>query len=50
MQQDAALQQREACLSIRAAFDPLHLVDESFDHPVAPRLGTSIYDGFCIVG
>ncbi len=33
----AALQEREACLSIGTAFDPLHLVDESFDHPVTPR-------------
>ncbi len=33
MQQDAALKQRKSCLSIGAAFDPLHFVDESFDHP-----------------
>jgi hypothetical protein len=50
MQQDAALQQRKACLSIGATFDPLHFIDESFDHAVAPRLATPIGDSLCIVG
>jgi len=50
MQQDTALEQREACLSIRTAFDPLHLVNEPFDHAVAPRLGAPIGHGLRIVG
>ncbi len=50
MQQNAALKQRKSRLSIAAAFDPFHFIDKSLDHPIAPRLGTSIDDGFCIVG
>ena len=50
MQQDTALEQRESCLSIRATFDPLYFIDESFDHAVASRLATPIGDRFCIIG
>jgi hypothetical protein len=32
---DPALEQWEACLSIRTAFDPLHFIDESFNHAIA---------------
>ena len=50
MQQDTALEQRESCLSIRAAFDPLHFVDETFDCAVAPGQTTSIGHGLRIIG
>ena len=49
MQQDAALQQRKSRLSVGTAFDPFHFIHESLDQAIAPRLGTSIHDGFCIV-
>ena len=50
MQQDTALEQRKSCLSIGAAFDPFHLVNEPLDHAVVPRLTTSIGDSLCVVG
>ncbi len=50
MQQDAALQQREACLPIRTAFDPFHFIDEALHHAVAPGLGAAIDHRLGIVG
>src|SRR6266699_3040912 len=49
MQQHAALEQRKARLSVGTAFDPFHFIHEALDHAIAPRLGTSIHDGFCFV-
>src|SRR5689334_2364170 len=46
----AALQQREASLSIRTAFDPLQFVVEPLHHPVVPRFGASVGDGHGIIG
>jgi hypothetical protein len=50
MQQDTALQQWEASLSIRAAFDQFDFIDKPLNHAVAPRVATSIDDSICIVG
>jgi hypothetical protein len=50
MQQDAALQQREASLSIRTAFDPLQFMVEPLHHPVVPRFGTRVGDCQGIIG
>jgi hypothetical protein len=44
------LEQREARLSIRTAFDPLQFVVESLHHPIAPRLGASVGDRLRIIG
>jgi hypothetical protein len=44
------LEQREAGLSIRAAFDPFHFIDESFHHAIAPGLGASVSHGLRIIG
>ena len=49
MQQDTALKQREACLSIRIAFDPLHFIEESFDNAAAPGQTTSVGHGLRII-
>ncbi len=48
MQQDTALEQREACLSIRAPFDPFHFIDEPLDHAVAPGQTPSVGHGLRI--
>src|SRR6266516_799444 len=50
MQQDTPLEQRESCLSIRAAFDPFHFSDETYQHAITHRLGATIGDSFCIIG
>jgi hypothetical protein len=50
MQQHTPLQQREACLSIRAAFDPFHFSDESFHHAIAPGQATSVGHSLRIIG
>lgn len=50
VQQYTTLEQREACLSIRTAFDPLQFVVESLHHPVAPRFGASVGDRLRIIG
>lgn len=50
MQQDAAVQQREASLSIRTAFDPLQFMVEPLHHPVVPRFGTRVGDCHGIIG
>ena len=42
MQQHTALEQRKSCLSIGAAFDPFHFVDEPLNHTVAPGQATSV--------
>src|SRR5258708_30346538 len=49
MQQHTALEQREACLSIRTAFDPFHFIDESLHHAVAPGHAASIDNSLRIV-
>ncbi len=50
MQQHTALQQRKSCLSIGAAFDPFHFVDEALNHPVVPGFTASMGNRLCIVG
>src|SRR5436305_7691201 len=50
MQQDPVLEQREACLSIRTAFDPLHFGDEPLHHAVAPGQTTSVSHSLRILG
>jgi hypothetical protein len=50
VQQHPALERREACLSIRTAYDPLQFVVEPLHHPVAPRFGASVRDRHLIIG
>src|SRR3989440_9154967 len=49
MQQDAALQQRKARLSIGTAFDPLHFIHETLNHAIAPRHAASVDNSLRIV-
>ena len=49
MQQNTTLKEWKSCLSIAAAFDPFDFIDKALDHSIAPGLGTSIDDSFCIV-
>src|SRR5581483_1589368 len=46
MKQHAPLQERKSSLSVGTAFDPLHLIDEPLDHPIAPRHAASV--GNCL--
>jgi hypothetical protein len=50
MQQDPALEQWEACLSVRTAFDPLHFIDKPLNHAVAPGQTTSVGHRLRIIG
>jgi hypothetical protein len=50
MQQDAALQQWESRLSIGTAFNPLHFIDKTLNHPVAPRQAASVGNSLCVIG
>jgi hypothetical protein len=50
MEQDTALEQRESCLSIPAAFDPFHCIDELFHQTIAPSQTTSIGHNLRIIG
>ncbi len=49
MQQDAALQQRKARLSVGTAFDPLHFIHETLNHAIAPGHAASIDNSLRIV-
>ena len=49
VQQDTALQQRKARLSIGTAFDPLHLIDEPLHHPVAPTQAASVGNSLRVI-
>ena len=49
MQQDAALQQRKARLSVGTAFDPLHFIHETLNHSIAPGHAASIGNSLRIV-
>jgi hypothetical protein len=47
---DPALEQWEACLSVGTAFDPLHFIDESFNHAIAPGQTTPVGHSLRIIG
>jgi hypothetical protein len=49
VKQHSALEQREASLPIRAAFNPLHFIDEPLDHPVAPSQAASVSNSLRII-
>lgn len=50
VQQEAALEQGEACLPIGTAFDQFYLVMKPFDHAIAPGFSTGVGYRLGVVG